>query len=36
MDTSFSLAPYNHMEPGQPMFTDYVWARQVGEYTINP
>lgn len=36
MDTGFSLAPYNHLELGQPMFADYVWGRQVGEYTINP
>jgi phospholipid/cholesterol/gamma-HCH transport system substrate-binding protein len=36
MDTGFSLAPYNHMELGQPAFVEYVWGRQVGEPTINP
>jgi len=36
MDTGFSLAPYNHLELGQPMFEEYVWGRQIGEPTINP
>ncbi|MCV7280573.1 MCE family protein [Mycolicibacterium flavescens] len=36
MDTGASIAPYNHLELGQPMFIDYVWGRQVGQYTINP
>jgi len=36
MDTGVSIAPYNHVELGSPMFIDYVWGRQVGEYTINP
>jgi phospholipid/cholesterol/gamma-HCH transport system substrate-binding protein len=36
MDTGASIAPYNHVELGQPLFIDYVWGRQVGEYTINP
>ena len=36
MDTGASIAPYNHFELGQPLFIDYVWGRQVGEYTINP
>jgi phospholipid/cholesterol/gamma-HCH transport system substrate-binding protein len=36
MDTGASIAPYNHIELGQPMFIDYVWGRQVGELTINP
>jgi phospholipid/cholesterol/gamma-HCH transport system substrate-binding protein len=36
MDTGASLAPYNHFEIGQPMFTEYVWGRQYGENTINP
>ena len=36
MDTGFSLAPYNHVELGQPVLVDYVWGRQLGEYTINP
>jgi phospholipid/cholesterol/gamma-HCH transport system substrate-binding protein len=35
-DTGYSIAPYNHMELGQPMFTEYVWGRQVGELSINP
>ena len=36
MDTGASIAPYNHAELGQPLFTEYVWGRQIGEYTINP
>lgn len=36
MDTGLSIAPYNHVEFGSPMFVDYVWGRQVGEPTINP
>ena len=36
MDTGASIAPYNHFELGQPMFTEYVWGRQIGENTINP
>jgi phospholipid/cholesterol/gamma-HCH transport system substrate-binding protein len=36
MDTGASIAPYNHIALGQPLFIDYVWGRQVGEYTINP
>ena len=36
MDTGASLAPYNHFELGQPLFTEYVWGRQYGENTINP
>jgi phospholipid/cholesterol/gamma-HCH transport system substrate-binding protein len=36
MDTGASSAPYNHFEPGQPLLDEYVWGRQVGEYTINP
>ena len=36
MDTGASIAPYNHIELGQPMFIDYVWGRQIGENTINP
>jgi phospholipid/cholesterol/gamma-HCH transport system substrate-binding protein len=30
------LAPYNHFSLGSPLAIDYVWGRQVGEYTINP
>lgn len=36
MDTGASIAPYNHLELGQPLAVDYVWGRQVGENTINP
>ena len=36
VDTGASIAPYNHLELGQPLVTEYVWGRQVGEYTINP
>jgi len=36
MDTGASIAPYNHAELGQPLMVDYVWGRQVGQYTINP
>ena len=35
-DTGASIAPYNHLELGQPLVTEYVWGRQVGENTINP
>ena len=36
MDAGFNLAPYNHLEVGSPWAVDYVWGRQLGEYTINP
>ncbi|WP_090515543.1 MCE family protein [Mycolicibacterium neworleansense] len=36
MDTGASIAPYNHLELGQPLVTEYVWGRQIGENTINP
>ncbi|MCW2511206.1 MAG: virulence factor Mce family protein [Mycobacterium sp.] len=36
MDTGVSIAPYNHAEFGQPLATDNVWGRQIGEPTINP
>lgn len=36
MDTGASIAPYNHFELGQPIMSEYVWGRQVGEDTINP
>ena len=36
MDTGASIAPYNHIELGQPIFIEYVWGRQIGENTINP
>jgi phospholipid/cholesterol/gamma-HCH transport system substrate-binding protein len=36
LDTGASIAPYNHLELGQPILIDYVWGRQVGENTINP
>ncbi|BBZ63297.1 MULTISPECIES: MCE family protein [Mycobacteriaceae] len=36
LDTGASLAPYNHLELGQPIAIEYVWGRQIGENTINP
>jgi phospholipid/cholesterol/gamma-HCH transport system substrate-binding protein len=36
LDTGASIAPYNHLELGQPILTEYVWGRQGGENTINP
>ena len=36
MDTGASIAPYNHLEPGQPLASEYVWGRQLGEHTVNP
>jgi phospholipid/cholesterol/gamma-HCH transport system substrate-binding protein len=36
MDTGASMAPYNHVELGSPLVVDYVWGRQLGDYTINP
>ncbi len=36
VDTGASLIPYNHFEIGTPWATEYVWGRQMGEYTINP
>ncbi|WP_082022807.1 MCE family protein [Mycolicibacterium setense] len=36
MDTGASIAPYNHLELGQPVMAEYVWGRQIGENTINP
>ncbi|BDX29599.1 virulence factor Mce family protein [Mycobacterium antarcticum] len=36
MDTGASIAPYNHLELGQPIAIEYVWGRQIGENTINP
>jgi phospholipid/cholesterol/gamma-HCH transport system substrate-binding protein len=36
MDTGASIAPYNHLELGQPLAIEYVWGRQIGENTINP
>ncbi|HEX3548109.1 MAG TPA: MCE family protein [Mycobacterium sp.] len=36
MDTGASIAPYNHFALPQPLAVDYVWGRQIGEYTINP
>ncbi|WP_197375806.1 MCE family protein [Mycolicibacterium baixiangningiae] len=35
-DTGASIAPYNHLELGQPIAIEYVWGRQIGENTINP
>lgn len=36
MDAGYNLAPYNHFEVGSPFVNDYVWGRQIGDYTINP
>ncbi|MCV7179304.1 MCE family protein [Mycolicibacterium sphagni] len=36
VDDGASIAPYNHFGLGQPLLTEYVWGRQVGENTINP
>jgi phospholipid/cholesterol/gamma-HCH transport system substrate-binding protein len=36
MDTGVDLAPYNHFGLGQPLAVEYVWGRQIGEYSINP
>jgi phospholipid/cholesterol/gamma-HCH transport system substrate-binding protein len=36
MDTGASIAAYNHFELGSPFAIEYVWGRQIGEYTINP
>jgi len=36
VDTGASIAPYNHVELGQPLAIEYVWGRQIGENTINP
>ena len=36
MDTGNSIAPYNHIDVGSPYAIEYVWGRQVGDYTINP
>ncbi len=35
-DTGASIAPYNHIELGQPIAIEYIWGRQIGENTINP
>ena len=35
-DTGASVAPYNHVEFGQPFLNEFVWGRQIGENTINP
>jgi phospholipid/cholesterol/gamma-HCH transport system substrate-binding protein len=36
MDTGASIAPDDHLEAGSPLAVDYVWGRQLGDYTINP
>lgn len=36
MDTGTSNAPYNHFALGQPLITEYLYGRQLGENTINP
>ena len=35
-DTGASIAPYNHFAIGTPWANEYVWGRQIGEYTVNP
>uniref|UniRef100_UPI00109E3E4D MCE family protein n=1 Tax=Mycobacterium intracellulare TaxID=1767 RepID=UPI00109E3E4D len=35
-DTGAGIAPYNHFEIGSPWAIEYVWGRQMGEYTITP
>jgi phospholipid/cholesterol/gamma-HCH transport system substrate-binding protein len=35
-DTGASIAPYNHFAIGTPWANEYVWGRQIGEYTDNP
>lgn len=35
-DTGASIAPYNHIELGQPILGEFIWGRQIGENTINP
>lgn len=35
-DTGASIAPYNHIEFGQPIASEFIWGRQIGENTINP
>jgi phospholipid/cholesterol/gamma-HCH transport system substrate-binding protein len=36
VDDGASVAPYNHLDVASPYATEYVWGRQMGEYTINP
>ncbi|EUA92804.1 MCE family protein [Mycobacterium ulcerans] len=36
MNVGANMAPYNHLEIGQPLLNEYVWGRQFGENTINP
>ncbi len=36
VDNGAGIAPYNHFEIGTPWANEYVWGRQMGEYTINP
>jgi phospholipid/cholesterol/gamma-HCH transport system substrate-binding protein len=36
VDDGASVAAYNHLDVASPYATEYVWGRQVGEYTINP
>ncbi|OBJ49813.1 MCE family protein [Mycobacterium sp. 1423905.2] len=36
MDVGASIVPYNHFEIPSPVVNDYVWGRQLGDYTINP
>jgi phospholipid/cholesterol/gamma-HCH transport system substrate-binding protein len=36
VDDGASVAAYNHLDVASPYAVEYVWGRQVGEYTINP
>jgi phospholipid/cholesterol/gamma-HCH transport system substrate-binding protein len=36
VDNGAGIAPYNHFAIGTPWANEYVWGRQMGEYTINP
>jgi phospholipid/cholesterol/gamma-HCH transport system substrate-binding protein len=36
MDSGASVAHYNHFEIGSPYAVEFVWGRQLGDYTINP
>ena len=35
-DTGASIAAYDHFRIGSPWANEYVWGRQIGEYTVNP
>lgn len=35
-DTGASIAANDHFQIGTPWANEYVWGRQIGEYTVNP